>query len=243
MSSTTVAEFANELKKPADTLLEQLRAAGVSKSAPTDGLSEDDKQKLLAHLKQSHGTGERKKITLTKKSTTEIKQADASGKARTIHVEVRKKRTFIKRDDGTDAQGASHADEAEVTEAAPAPAVPVIDEAELARRAQEEARQAELMRRQEEEATARRLEREAAEAREREQQEAAAKAERERAEAEQREAASRVAGTPASEAAGEAAVSASPARVISSSRAPGNAIRIGECVAMMTCAWADRWIS
>ncbi|HXE49309.1 MAG TPA: translation initiation factor IF-2 associated domain-containing protein, partial [Ramlibacter sp.] len=105
MSSTTVAEFATELKKSTDTLLEQLRSAGVAKSAATDVLSEADKQKLLGYLKASHGTAaapERKKITLVKKSTSEIKQADSTGKARTIQVEVRKKRTFIKRDEGAD---------------------------------------------------------------------------------------------------------------------------------------------
>jgi translation initiation factor IF-2 len=64
-------------------------------------VSESDKQMLLGHLKAAHGTagGERKKITLVKKSTSEIKQADATGRARTIQVEVRKKRTFVKRDD------------------------------------------------------------------------------------------------------------------------------------------------
>jgi translation initiation factor IF-2 len=104
MSSTTVAEFATELKKSSDTLLEQLRSAGVAKSAPTDVLSEADKQKLLGYLQASHGTAtpERKKITLVKKSTSEIKQADSTGKARTIQVEVRKKRTFVKRDEGSD---------------------------------------------------------------------------------------------------------------------------------------------
>src|SRR4051812_30628233 len=105
MSSTTVAEFAAELKKSPDTLLEQLRSAGVAKSAATDALSEADKQKLLGYLQSSHGSAapaERKKITLVKKSTSEIKQADSSGKARTIQVEVRKKRTFVKRDEGGD---------------------------------------------------------------------------------------------------------------------------------------------
>ena len=86
MSTTTVADFAAELKKSTSTLLEQLNSAGVAKAAATDALSDTDKQKLLAFLQTSHGTvsGERKKITLVKKSTTEIKQADASGKARTI---------------------------------------------------------------------------------------------------------------------------------------------------------------
>ena len=102
MSSTTVAEFANELKKTPETLLDQLKSAGVPKAAPTDALTEADKQRLLGFLKASHGTAEpeRKKITLTKKSTSEIKQADAMGRARTIQVEVRKKRTFIQRDEG-----------------------------------------------------------------------------------------------------------------------------------------------
>ena len=101
MSSTTVAEFANELKKSADVLLDQLRSAGVSKASEGDALTDADKQKLLSYLQASHGTvsADRKKITLVKKSTSEIKQADASGKARTIQVEVRKKRTLIKRDD------------------------------------------------------------------------------------------------------------------------------------------------
>ena len=155
MSSNTVAEFASELKKSPDTLLEQLHSAGVDKSAATDALTENDKQKLLSYLQASHGTvaGERKKITLVKKSTSEIKQADATGKARTIQVEVRKKRTFIKRDD-----------EAETTStSATEPAAPLIDHAELARREEEARSQAELLRRQEEELAEKRREREAKE--------------------------------------------------------------------------------
>lgn len=141
MAINNVAQFATELKMPADLLLTQLRAAGVEKISDTDALSKDDKDKLLGHLRRTHGAGsdgDKKKITLTRKETTEIKQADATGKSRTIQVEVRKKRTFIKRDDPV----------AEV--AAPvAPVVPVIDEAEAARRAEEARRQAELIARQE----------------------------------------------------------------------------------------------
>src|SRR6478752_5124534 len=161
MSSTTVAEFAAELKKSPDTLLEQLRSAGVTKSAPSDSLSEVDKQKLLGYLQASHGTAtaERKKITLVKKSTSEIKQADATGKARTIQVEVRKKRTFVKRDEGSDT--------AVVESEAPAqpPAPPAADQVDLARREEEARRQAELIRVQEEELAAKRKEREEQEAR------------------------------------------------------------------------------
>jgi translation initiation factor IF-2 len=171
MSSTTVAEFAAELKKSPDTLLEQLRSAGVAKSAPTDALSEADKQKLLGFLQASHGTAapERKKITLVKKSTSEIKQADSSGKARTIQVEVRKKRTFVKRDEGGDT-AVIEAPEPEVQ----APASARIDEAELARREEEARRQAELIRRQEEDLAEKRRQREDTEKREREADERAA---------------------------------------------------------------------
>jgi len=186
MSSTTVAEFAAELKKSPDVLLEQLKSAGVAKSAASDALSEADKQKLLGFLKAAHGTaaagGERKKITLTKKSTSEIKQADASGKARTIQVEVRKKRTFVKREEGGDT-AVIEAPEQE----APAPAAPRVDEAELARREEEARRQAELIRRQEEDLAQKRKEREEAELREREAAERAAAQAEEAKRAEQRE--------------------------------------------------------
>jgi translation initiation factor IF-2 len=136
MASNNVAQFATELKMPADLLLSQLRSAGVDKSSASDPLSKDDKDKLLEHLRRTHGAGaeqgEKKKITLTRKETSEIKQADATGKARTIQVEVRKKRTFVQRDD-----------------VAPAATAPVVDAAELARREEEASRQAELMARQE----------------------------------------------------------------------------------------------
>ncbi len=163
MSSTTVAEFAKELKKSTDTLLEQLKSAGVAKSAASDALTDADKHKLLGYLQNSHGTAapDRKKITLVKKHSTEIKQADSSGKARTIQVEVRKKRTFVRREDGTDQPGdvVEHEDQAQTQ------AEPAIDHAELTRREEEARRQAELIRRQEEELAQRRKEREEQEAR------------------------------------------------------------------------------
>jgi translation initiation factor IF-2 len=166
MSSTTVAEFANELKKSTDTLLEQLKSAGVAKATSSDVLTDADKHSLLNFLQTAHGTSspDRKKITLVKKQTTEIKQADATGKARTIQVEVRKKRTFIRRDD--DVAVAPEAVEHEAV--VEAPQVPLIDNAELARREEEASRQAELIRRQEEELAQRRRDREEQEARSRE---------------------------------------------------------------------------
>jgi translation initiation factor IF-2 len=148
MASNNVAQFATELNMPADLLLTQLRSAGVEKSAASDALSKDDKDRLLEHLRRARGAApdnDKKKITLTRKETTEIKQADATGKSRTIQVEVRKKRTFVKRDEPAAEEAAAPAP----VPAAVAPAAPVIDEAEVARRAEEARRQAELMARQE----------------------------------------------------------------------------------------------
>lgn len=98
MPSNTVAQFADELKMPANVLLEQLRAAGVELSSVDDAVTDTDKAKLLESLRRSHGGGEGKKITLTRRQTSEIRQADGSGRSRTIQVEVRKKRVFVKRD-------------------------------------------------------------------------------------------------------------------------------------------------
>jgi translation initiation factor IF-2 len=142
MASNNVAQFATELKMPADLLLTQLRSAGVEKSSTSDPLSKDDKDKLLNHLRRTHGTvgdTEKKKITLTRKETTEIKQADASGKSRTIQVAVKKVRTFVQRDEPV----------APAVVAPAAPAAPVVDAAEVARREDEARRQAELIARQE----------------------------------------------------------------------------------------------
>ena len=171
MAVTTVAQFAAQLNRPTAALLEQLQSAGVSKASADDALTDGDKERLLEYLRTSHGTAstERKKIVLTRKSTSEIKQADASGKARTIQVEVRKKRTFVKRD------------EAPAPEETP-PAAPVIDADEQARRDAEATAQAALLQRQMEDAAERQRQAEAqAQAqrdreREREAAEAAARA-------------------------------------------------------------------
>jgi translation initiation factor IF-2 len=100
MAQTSVAQFAGELKLQPTVLLEQLRAAGVDKKLVDDVLSDQDKTMLLDYLRKSHGSAEPKnKITLMRKQTSEIiKKSDASGKARTIQVEVKKKRVFVKRD-------------------------------------------------------------------------------------------------------------------------------------------------
>ncbi|MBP0628977.1 MULTISPECIES: translation initiation factor IF-2 [unclassified Cupriavidus] len=166
MASTTVAQLAAELSRSAAALLEQLQAAGVGKAAPEDIITESDKTRLLDYLKRSHGQADdsaRKKITLTKRETSEIRQSDGTGKTRTVQVEVRKKRVLIKRDE---AQPEVQADAAEGHAAAAAEA------AEQARRDEEERRQAELLARQEAEAKAAREAAEREEAERRAQQEA-----------------------------------------------------------------------
>ena len=189
MASNNVAQFATELKMPADLLLTQLRSAGVEKSSTSDPLSKDDKDKLLNHLRRTHGageTGEKKKITVTRKETTEIKQADSSGKSRTIQVEVRKKRTFVQRDDL-------------VTTKPAAPAAPVIDAAEQARRQQELIARQEADLREKQDRLAKLEAEEAAQAKAAEEQ-----AKREAAEQAKREAAAQAAAAAAQASAGAA---------------------------------------
>ncbi len=100
MEQMSVTQFAGELKMPAETLLEQLKRAGVDKTGTGDLLSEQDKTRLLDYLRRAHGGTEPKgKITLTRKQTSEIRSTDSTGRARTVQVEVRKKRTFVKRDE------------------------------------------------------------------------------------------------------------------------------------------------
>ena len=99
MAQLTVEQFAVELKMPPEALLVQLKAAGVAAKDEGGKLSEQDKAQLLDYLRRQHGAAEtKKKITIVRKQTTEIKQAGATGKARTIQVEVRKKRTLVKRE-------------------------------------------------------------------------------------------------------------------------------------------------
>ena len=93
MGKLDVTQFAAELSLPVALLLEQLHAAGGEQSNATDLVSEKDKAQLLEHLRQAHGADHSaKKITLTRRETTEIQSSDKSGRARTIQVEVRKRR-------------------------------------------------------------------------------------------------------------------------------------------------------
>ncbi|QDJ49069.1 translation initiation factor IF-2 [Bordetella hinzii] len=136
MSSNTVAQFATELKMPANVLLEQLRSAGVDLKSVDDTVTDSDKAKLLDSLRRAHGATEGKKITLTRRQTSEIRQADATGRSRTIQVEVRKKRVFVKRDPAElaaeAAADAKAAAEQAAAEAAQAPAAAPVTAPEAA---------------------------------------------------------------------------------------------------------------
>jgi translation initiation factor IF-2 len=102
MADVTVSQFADVLKVPVDRLLVQLEQAGITVSGPEDMISDEAKMELLSHLRRSHGTGAEsaapRKITLKRKTQTELKLASTQGRARTVNVEVRMKRTYVKRD-------------------------------------------------------------------------------------------------------------------------------------------------
>src|ERR1700692_3523898 len=104
MSDVTVAQFAEVLKVPVDRLLQQLDQAGIRVDGAEDMISEDAKHELLTHLRRSHGRDDvqadaaPRKITLRRKSQSELRLASPQGRARTVNVEVRSKRTYVKRE-------------------------------------------------------------------------------------------------------------------------------------------------
>jgi len=103
MAEVTVSQFAEVLKVPVDRLLVQLDQAGIKVDGPDARISDDAKLELLTHLRRSHGSGDDgdaapRKITLKRKTQSELKLASAQGRARTVNVEVRQKKTYIKRD-------------------------------------------------------------------------------------------------------------------------------------------------
>ena len=150
MAQFNVTQFAQQLGLPPALLIEQLQAAGVNKALTEDTpLTEKDKTQLLEHLRKSHGAAEAKqKITLTRRQTSEIKKSDGAGKARTIQIEVRKKRVLVKRDAAEPEIGSE-------------PARPVLDAGQIALREAEAKQQAELAARQEEDAQDKRRRKEA----------------------------------------------------------------------------------
>ncbi|WAR46752.1 translation initiation factor IF-2 [Methylomonas rapida] len=105
MSDKTVQALAEVVGIPLERFLEQLKEAGLSATAPDDIITEEEKVKLLAHLRKRHGKAETdqeaaapKRITLKRSTKTELRQSTAPGTgAKTVSVEVRKQKTYIKR--------------------------------------------------------------------------------------------------------------------------------------------------
>lgn len=99
MAEVTVKQLAADVGAPVDRLLRQIVEAGLKARSENDSVTSDEKQQLLAFLKKSHGEqdAEPRKITLKRKTTTTLKTGGAAGRAKTVNVEVRKRRTYIKR--------------------------------------------------------------------------------------------------------------------------------------------------
>jgi len=133
MTDVTVKQLSEVVGTPVERLIEQLGEAGVSVSDADQTVTEEQKLKLLEHLRKSHGkssaAGEGKKITLRRKSTTELRVTGSQGRAKTVSVEVRKRRTYVKRDEAEVA--------APVEEAAPAPVLE-SKAAQIAKQGEEE---------------------------------------------------------------------------------------------------------
>ncbi|MFQ3216273.1 translation initiation factor IF-2 associated domain-containing protein, partial [Paraperlucidibaca sp.] len=102
MAEVTVKELADTVGRPVENLLAQMSEAGLSHKSATDAVSDSEKQQLLAHLKRAHGeqAGAPQKITLQRKTVSTLKASPAAGgRAKTVNVEVRKTRTYVKRSD------------------------------------------------------------------------------------------------------------------------------------------------
>ena len=184
MADVTVAQFAEVLKVPVDKLLTQLDQAGIKVSGPDDRISDEAKLELLSHLRRSHGqapeaaagVGAPRKITLQRKQQSEIKLAGTTGRARTVNVEVRVKRTYVKRDVLEEQTRGAPGPEAEVKAREAEEAARLERERQENERREAERMEAENRRRIEEEAAARKAAEEArraAEQRDRDQTEAA----------------------------------------------------------------------
>lgn len=130
MAETTIKQFADVVGVSVERLLNQMQEAGIDGKSVEATVTESEKQQLLAHLKRSHGeeadVGEPKKITLKRKVTSTLKVSGASGKRKTVNVEVRKKRTYVKRTELEDEQPAELTEEVAAERVVAEPALEAI---------------------------------------------------------------------------------------------------------------------
>ena len=167
MADVTVAQFAEVLKVPVDKLLVQLDQAGIKVGGAQAIISDEAKLELLTHLRRSHGQGDAPtgasappKITLQRKQQSEIKLASGAGRSRTVNVEVRVKRTYVKRD-VLEQQAKAQQDEIDAKKREAEDAVRLERERLERERLEAERIEAENRRRVEEEAAARKAAEEA----------------------------------------------------------------------------------
>ncbi len=148
MAQVTVQQLAETVGAPVDRLLTQMKEAGLPHSAAGEAVSEEDKQTLLTFLKRSHGesTAAPKRITLKRKTISTLRTSGSQGK-KTVNVEVRKKRTYVKRDASdadSEMQDAAKLEAAALAEAErQAAEARAAEEAEAAEKAAREAAEAE----------------------------------------------------------------------------------------------------
>src|SRR5579864_5775754 len=190
MAEVTVTQFAEVLKVPVDRLLVQLDQAGIKVSGPDARISDDAKLELLTHLRRSHGSetdgdGAPRKITLKRKTQSELKLASTQGRARTVNVEVRRKRTYIKRD-VLEEQARAQQDEIDHRKREAEEAARAESERAEAERRERERLEAENRRRVEEEEARRRAQEDARRAAEQRSRDDEARRSREREETERR---------------------------------------------------------
>lgn len=146
MADVTVSQLAETVGAPVDRLLQQMQEADLPQSKADDVVSESQKQTLLAYIKKSHGetSGSPKKITLKRRTLSTLKTGGSAGRGRTINVEVRKKRTYVRR---AETEEAPEAPVAEVEESiVDAPVIKAVDDEALrkAAHAEKEAEEAKL---------------------------------------------------------------------------------------------------
>ena len=178
MAEESVGQLADTIGTPIDRLLLQIEEAGLSQRSADDVINEADKESLLAFLKRSHGEeeGAPKKITLKRRTLSTLKTGGSAGRGRTVNVEVRKKRTYVRRGAVEPEQAAADAAKAETPETVARR--PVVSEADAdAERKRQEAAAQRLAEQQEKERRAKEEEEE----RKRQAEEEAAKAEAEAA--------------------------------------------------------------
>ncbi len=217
MAEVTVSQFAEVLKVPVDRLLVQLDQAGIKVDGPEARISDDAKLELLTHLRRSHGSeaesdGAPRKITLKRKTQSELKLASIQGRARTVNVEVRRTRNYVKRD-VLESQARAQQDEIDSRKREAEEAARAATERAEAERREHERLEAENRRRVEEEETRRRAQEDARRATEQRARDEEARRGRERDEPERH-------GGERERAAPAAAAAAAPAPAPARERAP-----------------------